>query len=301
MSNKHIIGAAAWTDHMGQARYSEAHGPDLKDLRGLSDEAFSPTSRMHKILKERTSDEARNEDKAYLRAAAGARGHRGHMGGADRGLMGSQVRRGLMGASAGVTDAAASSMQSAFTSNNINYGTQVSSFRTLDGCKYRTPLCDADLLGFVTVEDRAGDPANNNFPLAGVAGASTIATVAVDAGTAGQYQAAYYYWEFRDANNGFVPVAGLLTNVSIGSEQQLVGNIERNGVVSSVFALTSTPLQIGWAPWTSIPNLGLELTFANFLQSPAIEVHAFNLWWGNSQKRGGRGGTAPLPPDMPAM
>jgi len=299
--SKHIIGAAAWTDHMGQARYNPTSGPDLKDLRGLSDEAFDTSSRMHGLLKERTADEKRDEQQAYVRAAAGGRGHRGHMGGADRGLMGSRVNRGLMGNSAGITDAAGSSMQSAFTSNNINYGTQVSSFRTLDGCKYRTPLCDADLLGFVTVEDRAGDPANQQFPLAGAAGVSTIASVAIDAGTAGQFQGAYYYWEFRDANDGFVPVAGLLTNVSIGSEQQLVGNVERNGVISSVFALTSTPLQIGWAPWTSIPNLGLELTFANFLQSADVSVHAFNLWWGNSQKLGGRGGTAPLPPDVAAM
>lgn len=291
--SKHIIGAAAYTDHMGQARYNPATGPDAKDLAGLSDEAFNVSSRMHAILKERTSDERRDEAQAYVRAAAG---QRGRAGGADRGLMGAGVRRGLMGSSTGMTESGQG--LSAFTSNNVNYGTQVSSFRTLDGCKFRTPLCDADLLGFVTTENRAGVAANASFPLAGAAGATTIAEVAVDAGTAGQFQGAYYYWEFRDAASNFVPVAGLLVNVSIGSEQQLVGNIERNGVISSVFALTSTPLQIGWAPWTSIPNLGLILTFGNFLQSADIEVHAFNLWWGNSQKLGGRGGTAPLPPDM---
>lgn len=273
--SKHIIGAAAYTDHMGQARFNPTKGPDAKDLHGLSSEAFDPTSRMHALLKERTADERRDEGRAYLRAAAGG------------------VNRGLMGASAGATTKSGCEARSAFSSNNVNYGTQVSSFRTLDGCKYRTPLCDADLLGFVTTEDAAGN-ASPGFPLAGVAAASTVQAVQVDSGTSGQFQPAYYYWEFRDAANGFVPVPGLLINVSIGSEQQLVGNVLRNGVVSSVFALTSTPLQVGWSPWTSIPNLGLELTFANFLQSAAIEVHAFNLWWGNSQKLGGRGGTAPI-------
>lgn len=280
---KHVIGAAAYTDLMGQARFSAEKGPDALDLNNISSELFDTTSRMHELAKERTADERRDESRSYLRAAAG---------GVNRGLMG---MHGHAGQSAGMTAARPGcDARSAFTSNNLNYGTHVSSFRTLDGCKFRTPMCDADLLGFVTVEDQGGTPANTQFPLAAAAGVTTVATVQADSGTSGQYQPAYYYWEFRDANNGFIPVPGLLTNVSIGSEQQLVGNVVRNGVVSSVFALTSTPLQVGWAPWTSIPNLGIELTFGNFLQNPAISVHAFNLWWGNSQKLGGRGGTAPV-------
>jgi len=151
----------------------------------------------------------------------------------------------------------------------------VPSFRGLADCD-EAPYCGGDILGFNTLEAA-------NFPLAGPVApvVATAAAINVSSETADVYQPRALFYEFRDVEQGFAVVPGLLQDARIGPAQQTIGGAIGNGITSAVFALTNTPLPVGWDAFRNVGGQTLQLTFANFLVGTNAQV--FGVLWGDAK------------------
>ena len=140
------------------------------------------------------------------------------------------------------------------------------------GCD--TPAC-ADIIGFNTLNVA-------NFPVAGggVGVVTATPTITVSSGNASAFKPVAIFFEGRDAANALANVVCLLSDVSISGVEQLSDNSNTSGITSAVFALTNTPLPVGWDEFTDRGTKQLSMIYSNVLAA-AVTLELFGVIWGS--------------------
>ena len=144
-------------------------------------------------------------------------------------------------------------------------------------CAEEKPICGCNVLGA------------NTFALAptGVA-ASAQANLAIDAGDACRWQPRSMLivaYEADVANNErlaspIVQAPTLLLNAADGTIPQIRRVGANNfGIISDGYSDRKEITCVDWAPFTSVQNQGLTLTFLNINANP---VHIFVILWGDN-------------------
>jgi len=256
----------AYAHAMKNARISGGM-PDLQDVKQIADE-FHGNGRLRQLAERAAAESAI--------ASVGGRAGVNYRGmGRDQGKAG----YGTMGGNG--NSCARDYTPTHGSDGRVNTEDQgykergVPSFRGLADCD-EAPYCGGDILGFNTLEAA-------NFPLAGPVAPAVAAGAAINISseTADVYQPRALFFEFRDVEQGFAVIPGLLQDARIGPAQQTIGGAVGNGITSAVFALTNTPLPVGWDAFRNVGGQTLQLTFANFLVGTNAQV--FGVLWGDAK------------------
>lgn len=259
------IKSRAYAHAMSHARISGGM-PDMQDVRQIANE-FHGNGRLRKLA-----------EQAAQESAIASVGGRRDVGVKYRG-MGARAGYGTMGG--GNDGCAAKYTPTHGSDGRVNTSDEgyrergVPSYRALESCD-EAPYCGGDILGFNTL-------VNANFPIPGPVAPAVVANAVlnVTSETADVYQPRAIFFEFRDALQAFAVVPGLLLNAVIGPAQQTIGGQNQNGITSAVFALTNTPLPVGWDAFRQVGGQTLDLTFGNFLPGTSTEV--FGALWGDAK------------------
>jgi len=226
-------------------------GPDAADVRDAF-EAYHRGGRAGQLVREASADRALGD----FAAAMGGRGHYGRTqrhpqmaGGRYAGTGQEQARR----------------------SATIDT-TRVPHFPADPACQFPQD-CGGDVLGFNSLE-------LGNFPIPAPVGPAVIDAREIEVGsqTADKYTPRYLFWQARRTDDLEV-VTGLLVSAFVGPNQQTVGAGNFNAITADVFALTNTPLPIGWDPFRNIQGQTLRMIFGNFFP---VDVQIFGVLWGDA-------------------
>lgn len=238
--------------HLAAMARVGANGPDAVDVRDAFD-MFHRQSRDARLVAEADRDGALG---AFGRAAMGGRGHYGRTqrhpqmaGGRYAGTGQEQARR-----------------------DNIVDTTRVPHYPADPACQFPQD-CGGDILGFNSLE-------LGNFPIPAPVGPAVIDTREIEVGsqTADKYTPRYLFWQAR-RDDDLEVVTGLLVSAFVGPNQQTIGAGNFNAITADVFALTNTPLPVGWDPFRNIQGQTLRMVFGNFFP---IDVNIFGVLWGDA-------------------
>jgi len=258
----------AYAHAMKDARIGADGLPDARDVQQIADEFHRGNGRLRQLAEQAAAEGA------IARVGGGRAGVSYRGMGRDHGKAGYGTMGGGNSCARDYTPTHGSDGR--VTTEDQGYKARgVPSFRGLSDCD-EAPYCGGDILGFNTLEAA-------NFPLLGPVApiAATAAAINVSSETADVYQPRALFYEFRDVEQNFAVVPGLLQDARIGPAQQTIGGALANGITSAVFALTNTPLPVGWDAFRNVGGQTLQLTFANFLAGTNVQV--FGVLWGDAK------------------
>jgi len=263
---------------MAQARVNANGAPDIFDVRNIAN-AYHSDSRSRKI-----ADEMSRDRESAIASVGGRRERmmRGELGmhGAN---MGERMMRGElgmhganMGAAGGGCDTRGSAEVLTRDGRAVPYNDRVPHFPADPACQFPSD-CGGDLLGFNTLTLDA-------FPIGVPAPGAVVSegTINIGSQTADKFKPRYLFWEGRDVSQGYAVVPSLLLRATVGVAQQTVGRGAFNAITSAVFALTNTPLPVGWDAFRNIEGQTLSIEFGNFLPAVGTSVEFFGCLWGDA-------------------
>jgi len=247
---------------MAQARVNANGAPDIFDVRNIAN-AYHSDSRSRKIADEMSRDRES--------AIASVGGRRERMMRGELGMHGAN-----MGAAGGGCDTRGSAEVLTRDGRAVPYNDRVPHYPADPACQFPSD-CGGDLLGFNTLTVAA-------FPIGVPAPGAVISqgTINIGSQTADKFKPRYLFWEGRDVSQGFAVVPSLLVSSFVGPAQQTIGSGPFNSITSAVFALTNTPLPIGWDAFRNIEGQTLVINFGNFLPAVGTSVQFFGCIWGDA-------------------